>query len=257
MNLNLEDKSFIVSGSSRGVGLGIAKSLLNEGAKVFITGLNTDEVSETFNHLNCKYPEKVLCHHGDLNSENALKHIENIIISKWGKIDGIVANAGAVKPVSDWEIDEKDWRWYFDNNLFIAINFITKFIPHLIKSEGNIIITGSIAGIEEIGAPIPYSASKAALTMYAKGLSKKLAKYNVRVNTIAPGNIFFKDGNWDKRNLSDPEGVQKMLNEKVPLKRFGTPEDIGNLVVFLLSDKSDFITGSCMVIDGGQTELFI
>jgi len=141
--------------------------------------------------------------------------------------------------------------------LFIKLSLLNHLIPHLIKSSGNIVLTGSIAGIEEIGAPIPYSVSKAALTMYAKGLSKKLAEHHIRVNSIAPGNIIFKGGNWDKKNQNDPEGIQKMLKGKVPLKKFGTPEDIGNMVTFLLSERSGFITGSCVVIDGGQTELFI
>lgn len=257
MNLGLKNKTFIVSGSSRGIGLGIAKTLLNEGAKVFITGIDAIELDKTFSNLEKDYGGNVLSQSGDLNLPETLDRVENKIISEWGGVDGIVANAGAVKPVPDVMIDINDWQWYLNNNLLVAINFITKFIPHLTKSSGNIVLTGSIAGIEEIGAPIPYSVSKAALTMYAKGLSKKLAEHNVRVNSVAPGNIIFNGGNWYRKNQNDPEGVQRMLNEKVPLKKFGTPEDIGNLVAFLLSEKSSFITGSCVVIDGGQTELFI
>ena len=118
-------------------------------------------------------------------------------------------------------------------------------------------IISSIAGIEDIGAPLPYSASKAALTMYSKGLAKKLAGDSIRVNTVAPGNITFPNGNWERRQKVDPKAVQKLLDEEVPQKRFGAPEDIGNMVAFLASEKAGFITGGCFVVDGGQTSLFI
>ena len=256
MNFNLKDKNFIVSGSSGGIGLGIANSLLKEGSRVFITGLSSEKLLKTFNDLKLVYNDNVLCNYGNLNNVKTLNEIEIKILNKWKKIDGIVANAGAVKPVSDWNINKEDWNWYFENNFYSAVSFITKFIPHIIKTNGSIVVTGSIAGIEEVGAPIPYSVSKAALHTYVKSLSKKLAQYKVRVNIVSPGNIIFKNGNWEKKLKDNPENIQKILNEKVPLNKFGTPEDIGNLTSFLLSNKSSFITGSSFVVDGGQTNKF-
>jgi 3-oxoacyl-[acyl-carrier protein] reductase len=75
------------------------------------------------------------------------------------------------------------------------------------------------------------------------------------VNIIAPGNVFFPGGNWDEKSKADPESINRILETKVPLKKFGTPEDIGSMVAFLLSNKASFITGACIVIDGGQTSL--
>jgi len=255
MKLFLEHKKYIVTGSSRGIGLGIAKTLLEEGASVMITGIDSAEVMDTFTQLNNEFSEKVMFQDGNLTDPIVITLLENKIIKEWGNIDGIIANAGAVKPVPDWDILTLDWDWYFQNNFEIAVGLVTMTIPYLIKTKGNIVFIGSIAGIEEIGAPLPYSTSKAALTMYSKGLSRKLAQYKIRVNTVAPGNIIFKDGNWDKKSKTDLASVNKMLEEKVPLKQFGTPEDIGNIVAFLLSEKAKFITGACIVIDGGQTSM--
>lgn len=89
--------------------------------------------------------------------------------------------------------------------------------------------------------------------MYAKGLSRKLANDGIRVNTIAPGNILFPGGNWEKKYEGNPDTINKMIDEKVPLKKFGKPSDIGQVSAFLLPEKANFITGSCIVVDGGQS----
>ena len=88
--------------------------------------------------------------------------------------------------------------------------------------------------------------------MYAKSLSDVVAAQGVRINTIAPGNILFPGGNWDRKRIADPEGVEAMITDKVPLKRFGLPEEVGNVAAFLLSDKAAFVTGACVPVDGGQ-----
>jgi 3-oxoacyl-[acyl-carrier protein] reductase len=257
MNLELTDKVFIISGASRGIGKGIADVLLQENANVAITGLDPEEVHDTYKEFNEKYPGKIIECGGDLNEKSTLLLLETSVRNKWGRIDGLVANAGAVKPVASWEIPDADWEWYFEANFKLAVRFVTHFIPYLKETRGAIVFIGSIAGLEDIGAPLPYSVSKTALTMYAKGLARKLAPDSIRVNTIAPGNIIFPGGNWDNKRKANPEGIEKMLKEKVPLKRFGTPHDIGNLAAVLVSDKAGFITGSCIVIDGGQTTFFV
>ena len=109
-----------------------------------------------------------------------------------------------------------------------------------------------IAGIEDFGAPTDYSTAKTAVISLAKNIARKTAP-DVRVNVIAPGNIYFENGSWDKKIKEDQESVDNMINSKVPMKRFGYPEEVGDAAVFLCSDKSKFITGTTLIIDGGQT----
>jgi 3-oxoacyl-[acyl-carrier protein] reductase len=107
--------------------------------------------------------------------------------------------------------------------------------------------------LESLGAPIPYGAAKAALEHYAKDLSHRVGRHGVRVNTVAPGNILFPGGTWQRKLEANPAGVTAMISAEVPLARFGAPEEIGAAVAFLASDRAAFITGACVVADGGQT----
>jgi len=253
MNLDLLNKVFIISGSSRGIGKGIAQVLLQEGACVALTGRDKDCLAATYDEMRRDFPGKIIQQPGDINKGSLLLKLERLILGKWSKIDGLVANAGAVKPPEELEISWEDWEWYFKANLKVAIRFVSHFTPQLRKTKGSIVFISSIAGVEDIGAPLPYSSSKAALTMYAKGLSRRLSYDSIRVNTIAPGNILFPDGNWERKVKKNPDDIQRMLKDKVPMRKFGTTEDIGNVAAFLLSNRASFITGSCIVVDGGQT----
>lgn len=256
MDLNLDNKVFVISGSSRGIGKGIAKVLAGEGAKVLITGRTEHDVINTAEEFIKVFPDKVLYHCGDLSDGKVLKEVETKVIDHWRKIDGIVANAGAVKPGPVEDILKEHWTWYLNSNLDIAVRFVQHFIEHVKKHSGSIVFISSIAGIEDVGAPIPYNVSKAALNVYSKSLATRLGTSGIRVNTVTPGNIVFPGGNWETKREANPESVDKMLNEKVPLQSFGHPVDIGNAVAFLLSDKAKFITGSNIVVDGGQTNSF-
>jgi len=108
-------------------------------------------------------------------------------------------------------------------------------------------------GLESTSAPLPYSAAKAALVNYGKNLARQVGPSNVRVNCVAPGNILFPGGSWDRHLSERRDEVLHLINVEVPLQRFGRPEEIADLIVFLSSDRAAFITGACIVADGGQT----
>jgi 3-oxoacyl-[acyl-carrier protein] reductase len=124
----------------------------------------------------------------------------------------------------------------------------------MVQAEGgSIVFVSSIAGLESLGAPLPYGAAKAALEHYSKDLARRVGKHGVRVNTVAPGNILFPGGTWQRKLDADSPDVMQMISAEVPLGRFGAPEEIGALVAFVSSPKAAFITGACLVADGGQT----
>ena len=252
MNLNLSNKTFLISGSSKGIGLMIAENLLNEDANVIITGRSKKLIKKQFNKLYLKFGLKVAYVDGDIKNKSVLKKIKNLVKKRWKKLDGIIANAGSIKTNVNTFLSEKDFYWYQKNNFLTAFKFVNFFLKEIKKSQGSIIFISSIASLKDLGAPLGYASSKLTLNFYSKFLANKLAKYNVRVNNIIPGNIYFKGGNWEKKIRKNPKKIKSMIKNKVPLRRFGKPEEVANLATFLLSSKSNFITGAEIIIDGGQ-----
>lgn len=255
MNLELKDKVVVVTGSAHGLGKGICKKFLEEGATVTVTDIIKERTTKTYTEFLHDYGSKKLIEFtGDLTKDDVIKKFLDKVIKKFNKIDILVANLGTGSGTSDWQVAEEEWGKIFDLNFNGARKITNAIIPGMQQNNfGSIIYISSIAGVEVIGAPIHYSVAKAALIAYSKNLSKKVAGKNIRVNTICPGNIYFKNGTWDIKMKENKGNVLEMLSKSVPLNHFATPEDIANLVVFISSEKASFITGSCLIVDGGQT----
>ena len=253
MNLEIKNKVILVTGSSRGVGLGISKVLLNEGCKVIINGRNKSTLNKTIDNLKKSFEENILEFNGDVNEPSSIDSLIKKILNKWGRIDGIVLNAGSQRSVDNLNLTKEDWDWYFQNNFFTAFTSLQKMIPYISKTKGSVVTIGSIAGMEDLAAPIPYAVTKSALLSYTKTLARELSEKNIRVNMVSPGNIFFDGGNWHQKYKKNAKNIKNMLENKVPLNCFGDPEDIGNVVAFLISKKAKFITAANFVVDGGQT----
>ncbi len=246
MNLLLKHKNIVIVGGSRGIGLSITKGFLEEGALVHVISRNKLEFSNE--HLFHYKADATDFKQLFLAYDEISKKIDN-------KIDIVISNvgfgSGSKVPIQEEDEWNKSWALNFNS----ALNIARIFSPDLKNTRGVIIFNSSIAGIEYIGAPTVYNTAKAALISFSKSLSHKLAP-EIRVNIVAPGNIFFPGGTWDKKQNADPKSIDKMLIEKVPLKRFGSTQEVANLVLFLSSSKASFITGGCFVIDGGQTISF-
>ena len=251
MNINFSNKNIIVVGGTNGIGLSISKSFLLEDALVhIISRTKRDKIEKD---LKEKFTSKVKFYYGDATNLNSLNVIYNSILNKSkNKIDILIANVGNGSGTQDSIQTEEEWSKSWNNNFMSALNTVRVFKPLLNKSESSIIFISSIAGIEYRGAPTSYSTAKSALNTLSKNLSNRFAP-NIRVNVVAPGNILIPNGTWDLKQKESPIMIQKMLTEKVPLNRFGLPEEVSDLVLFLSSKKASFITGSCFVIDGGQT----
>ncbi len=253
MNLNLEKKRVIVSGSTKGIGHKIAESFLEEGAKVAILARTKERLEEVRLDLSRRFSlSNIMTFETDVTDSKSVNSTISQIARNWGGIDIVVANVGDGRSVADPMPDQLDFDKTWRTNFSSAENLARETIEELDKSKGNLIFISSIAGLESIGAPTDYSIAKSAIIALSKNLARKLAP-NVRVNCIAPGNIFFPGGSWDDKIQKDLNRIQNLIETTVPMKRFGKPEEIANTVLFLASDRASFITGACLVVDGGQT----
>ena len=248
MNLNLKGKKVFITGSSKGIGLEIARSFLEENCEVIINGRNRKNLLLTKKKL-----IKVKIIIGDVTKKKISKNIAKKISKINGGIDILVCNVGSGLVNKKLNTLEGDWEESFTKNFFSATNIIESFKNNIIKNKGVIVCISSICGNENIpGAPFSYSIAKSALNNYVKHLSKKFGKHKVRINAISPGNILHKGSVWQKKIKKNSKKIKKFLNEEVALKKLGKPEDIASLAVFLSSNKAKFITGSVIVVDGGQ-----
>jgi 3-oxoacyl-[acyl-carrier protein] reductase len=255
MELKLENKVVLITGSGQGLGKGIAECFLEEGAKVILTDISAKRLDRSRLDLEGKFKQSnIFTFRGNLTKNEDILECINSSLKYFGQIDILVANLGSGKSISDWNPSDEEWDRVMELNFEGARKMTNAVAPLMINQEyGNIIFISSIAGKEVIGAPIAYSVAKASLIAYSKNLSVKLASKGIRINTVCPGNIYFKDGDWDAKIKQDETNVKSMLESKVPLNRFTSPEEIANLILYLSSEKSAFITGSVVTIDGGQT----
>lgn len=243
MKLELEGKRALVSGGSRGIGLAIAQALHAEGCSLALAARNRSGLDA----IAASMPGATL-HAGD-----AARDADAIVAAAAGDggIDIVVCNAGSGASVPPGTETEAEWRRVLDANLFPALAMIAAARPRMNRG-GSIVCISSIAGLAALGAPVAYSAAKAALNAAVKSLARPLAAEGLRINAIAPGNILFEGGTWHRKLTEDKIGVEGMLKREVALGRLGTPDEIAALTVFLASPKASFITGSIIVADGGQ-----
>lgn len=254
MNLSLQHRVALVAGSSRGIGRAIAAELLAEGCRVCLTGRDEASLGKTYGELVSEFgEERVLKFRADFTGLGTAQQAIDTILERWGSLHVLVANVGSGKGTAGWNVPSGEWDSIFAENLFASIWLAQAAIPAMSGGSGSIVFISSICGVEATAAPLPYSAAKAALNNYAKNLSRVVADQKIRVNVVAPGNILFPGGSWDKRSRELPEQTQQMLESQVPMRRFGDPAEIAALVAFLCSDRAAFITGSCYLADGGQT----
>src|SRR5579875_2338104 len=256
MDLQLANQVAFIAGSSRGIGRAIAATLLAEGARIVLTG--RDEASLRATQAELATPEthaRILAVRGDFTHAETIARALERTLAHFGQLDHLIANLGTGSGKPGWDQADEEWTRLFEMNFFASTRLTQAALPHLLKNErgGPVLYISSIVAVEATPAPLPYSAAKAALNNYAKNLARQLGPQKIRVNTIAPGNIFFPGGSWERHLQNRREAVESMLKSEVPQQRFGTPEEIASFAAYLCSPKAGFATGGCYVLDGGQT----
>jgi 3-oxoacyl-[acyl-carrier protein] reductase len=247
MDLGLAGRVALVTGASRGIGAAIAAGLAAEGCRVAICARTPETLQETAARIGADGAE-VLPLAADLTTTGEAERVVRETIGHFGGLDILVNNLGGGRA---GDTDEA-WDFTLDVNLGVAVRATRAAIPQMKEQrQGVILIVSSVSGWQVGGSPA-YNAAKAAEIMYARSLGKDLGPFGIRANAVSPGSIMFPGGGWARRQERDPETIADFIARDMPLGRFGTPEEIANVTVFLASDRASLVTGANIAVDGCQ-----
>jgi 2-deoxy-D-gluconate 3-dehydrogenase len=246
---NLEGKVAVVTGGGRGLGAAAAWALAEAGADLALLSRSIETLESMAREVELTHGRKVLPVSCDVTSEDSVEEAASLVLATFGRVDTLVNNSGvaSVSPLLDLELAEL--RRVLDTNVVGSFLCARAFGAHMVaQRKGTVVNISSVAGLGGEPDLTAYCASKGAIISFTKALAIEWARYNVTVNAIAPG--YFRT-DLNKSALDDVKIGPKIVGH-IPLRRVGQPEEIGPLVVYLASDAAAFMTGSVLVLDGGQ-----
>ena len=260
MDLGLQDKVAIVTGGSEGIGKAAALSMANEGAKVIIVARRQEVLDQAAADIKTATEGVVLPLSVDVTDPGAAKKVVGTAIERFGKVDILVNNAGTSMAKEFEAVSHEDWESDFELKVWAAVRLIQESIPEMRKVGGGRIINVTNLGGRTPGpASMPTSISRAAGIAITKGLSKDLAKDNILVSTVCIGLV--KSGQhqrrYDARKQSEPELTIEAFYDQlaegraVPIGRVAEPEEAGDVIAFLASERASYLTGIAVNLDGG------
>ena len=258
MDLGLKDKVAVVTGSSRGLGLAIARALATEGCLVCLCARTQTALEQARGDVAARAvgDERVIAVAADVSTPHGVKAVIDGAMSAFGGIDILVNNVGLARGATLVDTSDSEWQEAFDQTLFPAVRASRLAVPHMKQRGGGaIVIIASVFG-REAGGRMTYNAVKAAEISLAKSLAQQLASSNIRVNSVSPGSILFEGGSWWKRQQESPVAIAEFVRRELPFGRFGTPEEVGDVVAFLASPRASWISGTSVVVDGAQSKAF-
>lgn len=260
MDLQLKGKVVFIAGASKGIGLGMARGFAKEGAKVALTGRGEAALDAARALLIAEgaAPSNLLTIAGDMTSSKVIAEALDATQRTLGPVHCAIANVGLGRAPLGFDVTDEDWEADIQQNLYGAVYLAREALKRILarpaaEREGaSLILISSIAGVDALGTSLTYAATKSGINHTTKSLAKLVGKEGVRVNAIAPGNILFKDGEWEARVNERPDAWGRWINREVALRRFGKVEEIADAALFLASPRASFVTGEILVVDGGQ-----
>jgi 3-oxoacyl-[acyl-carrier protein] reductase len=252
MDLGLAGKTALVTGSSRGIGRAIALALAREGCRVALSSRGGPELDAAVAEAGAG----AIGLTGDLSTAEGCAAIAAGALAAFGGVDVLVNNVGGSGARHFNDVDDEDLRRALDRNVWPAFRVSRALVPSMrTRGGGAIVMIASIWGREAGGAP-SYNVAKAGEISLAKAMARDLAGDNIRVNSVAPGSVLFAGGGWERRQKQDPAGIAAFVERELPFGRFGRPEEIADVVVFLCSARASWIAGACLPVDGCQSRAF-
>jgi len=250
--MKLKDKVAIVTGAAKGIGSGIARIFVQEGAKVVLVDWDDKEGPKMAEELRVSNGDTLFVH-CDVSNEDDVKNAVKATLDKYGRIDILVNNAGIGVYKSVLDASSEDWDRCLDVNLKGQFLFAKYAIPHMqAVGKGAIVNISSVHSFATVNGVAPYCASKGGVTALTRNLAIDYGP-TIRVNSIAPGWVLTPLIQSIFDGSPDPDAQRKSVEQRQVMKRIGVPEDIGKAAAFLASDEADFITGTQLYVDGGLT----
>jgi 3-oxoacyl-[acyl-carrier protein] reductase len=251
VDLGIAGKVALVTAATRGIGLAIARVLAAEGARVVIVARTEAEVARVAGELGG---------HGvsaDLTTEAGCRHAVEEVVANVGEVDVLVNNLG-LRAGSSWsDSGVSEFEQAMAGNLLPAVRLSRLVLPGMeAKGWGRVIVVSSLFGREAGGAPA-YNAAKAAEHSFVTSLGREVAASGITVNAVAPGSILFEGGSWWRRQLENPEAIADFVTRELPLGRFGTVEEVADVVAFLCSTRASLVNAAVLAVDGGQSRSLI
>ncbi len=252
MDLHLKESVVLVTGGSRGIGKAIAMEFAREGARLSICGRTAETLRETAKEIQSTGAE-ILALPTDVTRRPEAQAFVKATLEKYGRIDILINNVGGSRKTPTIAISDEEWYELLNLNAISAARMSQIVIPHMQKQGGGVIIMISSIYGRESGGHITYNAGKAAEISLSKTLAKEFAPDNIRVLNVAPGSTLFPGGSWDKKQKADPGKIAAFVKNTLPFGRFGRPEEIANMVVFLASERASWVSGASINVDGCQS----